>query len=628
MTTQLDSAPPLTPERLDALRTMALRLRRHSVISTTHAGSGHPSSCLSAADLVAVLFFQFLRFDVHNPKNPWNDRFILSKGHAAPLLWAAWAEAGAFPIERLNTLREPGSDLEGHPTPHSKYVDVATGSLGQGLSIGAGMALASRLDRRGNRIYVLMGDGEIAEGSVYEAAEFAGYYRLNTLTAFVDVNGFGQSQATMFGQDADHYAARFAAAGWHTRIIDGHDIAAVALAIEEAHTTEDRPTVILAKTVKGKGVTALETGAEHHGKALKPQELAPALAELGEPPPLREELTIRQPQRDEPPAAPAVAASKFAAPDYPRSGHVATRQAYGHALHKLGAADPRIVALDGDVRNSTMSEEFFKAFPERAFECFIAEQNMMGAAVGLAALGKIPFVATFACFLTRAYDFIRMAGVSHANIKICGSHVGVSIGEDGPSQMGLEDLAMMRVVHGSVVLYPCDGASMERLTAAAAAQAGIVYLRSTRPSGPIIYGADEVFPIGGSKTLRTSDQDRVTLAAAGITVPEALAAGELLMRDGISARVLDLYSVKPLDRVALLAAARETGRIVVAEDHFPEGGLGEAVAATIINEPVVLKHLAVRGEIYSGSGKQLLEQHGLTAAHIATAARELINAGR
>ncbi len=611
---------------VEAIKAMAKRLRRDSLVATTAAGSGHPSSCFSAADIVSAIFFHFFRYQIEDPNNLRNDRFILSKGHAAPLLWAAWAEAGALPLEELAELRKLDSRLEGHPTPRFPWVEAATGSLGQGLSIGAGMALAARSDHVDNNIYVLLGDGEIAEGAVWEAAAFAGYYKLGALKAIVDVNGFGQSQATMYGHHLDECAARFLSCHWQVQTADGHDMHSIIDAFNKILANREQPGVILAQTVKGKGVSMLEDGFEHHGKPLKPGQMEIALAELGEIPPRPAGLRIAAPNEAplKPPPPPDF--SSIASPAYKPGDQAATREAYGTGLKKAGDVDERIVALDGDVKNSTKSEVFLKAHPQRFIESFIAEQNMIGCAVGLAALGKVPFVSTFAAFLTRAYDFIRMAGISQSNIKFCGSHAGVSIGEDGPSQMGLEDIAMMRCIPRSVVFQPSDAVSMERLVAVAAEEEGIVYLRSIREPLPVIYGNDETFRTGGSKILRSAENDQATVVATGICVHEALQAYESLKNDGIAIRVIDAYSIKPLDLAALRDAARDTMRIITVEDHYPEGGLGEAVAAALVNEGVRLEHLAVRGPVHSGLSKALIERHGISAGHIVDAVKRIIQA--
>jgi len=602
---------------------MAQRLRRHSVISTTESASGHPSSCCSCADIVATLFFNHLRFDVRNPHNIYNDRFILSKGHAAPVMWAAWAEAGAYPVDRLLTLRRIDSELEGHPTFRSPYAGAATGSLGQGLSIGLGMALAARLDQTGARVYVLLGDGEVAEGAVWEAAALAAHYHTDHLIAIVDVNRLGQSQATMYGHDLTPYEARFQANGWRTLVIDGHNIEEINRALSTAEASSGMPTAIIARTIKGKGISFLEDLNGWHGKPLKKgEELEKALAELGSNFDLDEPLMVAPAPHSQLPAQ--VTASLASPPDYEVGAQVATREAYGNALKKLGATSKAIMALDGDVKNSTYSEKFLKEFPDRFVECFIAEQNMVGTAAGLASQGKIPFCSTFACFFARAYDFIRMAAIGQVDVKLCGSHAGVSIGEDGVSQMGLEDIAMMRAIGGSTVLYPSDGTSAERMVELAAQTPGIVYIRTSRPKTPVLYNKNEPFKVGGSKVLRSSDQDKATLVAAGITIQEALKAYEQLSQDGIAVRVIDLYSVKPLDLDTLRKAARETGAIITVEDHYPEGGLGEAVLSALAGETCKFRKLAVNGIPRSGKPAELIDMFGISARHVIQAVKEMI----
>lgn len=613
-------------DRIQQLRARAARLREHSLRATSEAGSGHPTSCLSAADLVAALFFDVLRYDPRDPGNPDCDRFVLSKGHAAPLLYAAWAEAGALPVEQLLTLRRIDSPLEGHPTPHFPGTVAATGSLGQGLSVGVGLAWNARqLAKSDQRIYVLCGDGEVAEGSVWEAIALAAHQQLDNLVALVDVNGLGQSQRTMYGLDVEGYAARFAAFGWHAIPIDGHDMDAIVAAFDEAAAVRGKPVAIIARTKKGQGVSALADKDNWHGKPVpKGPDLDQAVAEVraAAPPVTLAPLSRRGPARH---TAAAAARLPMAAPDYAAGAQVATREAYGTALAKLGAVDPAVAVIDADTKNSTFAERFLAAHPQRYLEAFIAEQNMVGVAVGLSAAGRTPFVSSFACFLTRAFDHIRMAAISRANLKLAGSHCGVSIGEDGPSQMGLEDLAMMRAVPGAVVLYPADAVSTERLVEAMAAERGIHYLRLTRPKAPVLYGVDEQFPIGGSKVLRQSGSDRLTIVAAGVTLVETLAAHDLLARDGIAVRVVDAYSVKPIDVEGLRAAARATGgRVLVVEDHYADGGLGDAVLNALSGEGATVTKQAVTGVPRSGKPGELLALYGLDAASIAGRARELI----
>lgn len=605
-----------------ALRATADALRRHSLRATAAAGSGHPTSCLSAADIVAAVFFADMRFDPHAPAHPANDRFVLSKGHAAPLLYAALAEAGALHVEDLTSLRQFSSDLEGHPTPRLPWVSAATGSLGQGLSVGVGMALAGkRLDQLDYRVTVLLGDGEIAEGGVWEAASMASHYALDNLTAIIDVNGMGQSGPTMYDFDVETYRRRFSAFGWHALAVDGHDLAAVVAACNEARATTGKPTVLVARTLKGKGVSFLEDKPGWHGKPVKGGDLDKALAELPPGRSANAPAPVRPPAYDVIPTAPR---GEIAAPAYTLGEKVATRVAYGTALAKLGAVDDRVVALDGDTKNSTFAETFLQAHPERYFESYIAEQNMVGAAVGLAACGKIPFASTFAAFLTRAFDHIRMAAISGAAVKYAGSHCGVSIGEDGPSQMGLEDLAMMRAIPDSVVLYPSDAVSSERLVAVMADLPGTTYLRTTRPATPVLYPNGESFPVGGSKLLRSSGNDTATVVAAGVTVHEALAACETLAEAGLAVRLIDAYSVKPIDAEAILAAARATrNTVLVVEDHYFEGGLGDAVLNAVAVHDVKVHKLAVTSVPRSGTPAELLDAFGISARHIVAKVGEL-----
>jgi transketolase len=599
---------------IESLKGIANQLRIHSIQATTAAGSGHPTSCCSAADIVAALFFAHMRFDPKNPRYHNNDRFILSKGHAAPLLYAAWAELGLFPVDDLLKLRRLDSDLEGHPTPRLAFADVATGSLGQGLSVGVGMALCARLDKLDYRTYVLLGDGECAEGSVWEAASLAGISKLNNLVAIIDVNRLGQSEPTAFGHDLDTYKARFEAFGWRTEEIDGHDIEEI-LEVLAAVGLGEQPLVILAKTLKGGGVSFLQDKEGWHGKPLSKEEAVRATAELQ--PSARTGMGRPIPAPTQLPAPNNAAPSEYPALNYKQGDSVATREAFGNALARIGDVDRRVVALDGDTKNSTYSEKFFKKFPERFTECFIAEQNMVGVATGFGARGKVPFASTFACFLTRAFDQIRVAGISTTNLKLAGSHVGVSIGEDGPSQMGLEDLAMMRAVAGSVVLYPSDAVSAEKLVEQMISHKGVAYLRTSRPKTPLLYGNEVQFPIGGAKVLRQSDSDKVTVVAAGITVHEALKAADTLKGEGIDIGVIDAYSVKPLAREMILAAARKTGnRVITVEDHYAEGGLGDAVAGELSVDGIQVHKLAVRELPHSGKPEELVARYGIDAGAI------------
>lgn len=601
-----------------ALKNIATRLRIESVRSTTEAGSGHPTTCCSAADLTAALFFGEMRFDPANPRHPLADRFVLSKGHAAPLLYAAWAEAGLIPRAQLLDLRKLSSELEGHPTTRLPFVDVATGSLGQGLAAGVGIALNGRRIGATYRTYVLMGDGEMAEGSVWEAASAADYHRLDSLCAIADVNALGQSGPTEFKHDLGALERRWKAFGWHTILIDGHDIEQILAAYAQARQTPGTPSVILARTVKGKGISFVEGQPNWHGKAFKKGDEADrAIRELeaqlvpepGVP------LVIPPPQGE--PREESIRAVQ--PPAYKKGDLVATREAFGAALARLGDADSRVVALDGDVKNSTFSEKFEAVHPDRFYQCFIAEQVMIGAAMGLAARGAIPFPSTFAAFLTRAGDFVRMAAISRVNVKLVGSHAGVSIGEDGPSQMALEDLAMMTAQPGFVVLYPSDAVSAERLVVEAARHDGPVYIRASRPKTPVTYENTDTFPIGGSKTLRSSDADVATIVAAGITVFEALKAYDDLAARGVQIRVIDAYSVEPIDAPALLQAARETGRLITVEDHYLAGGLGDAVARAIAAAGATVTRLAVREIPRSGTPEELIDLYGISARHIVAA---------
>ncbi len=612
---------------ITALEAMGNALRIHSIVATSEAGSGHPTSCMSAADLAAAVFFYAMRYEVANPKNPVNDRFVFSKGHAAPLLYAAWAEAGAFPVERLKTLREFTSDLEGHPTPRLPWVEVATGSLGQGLSCGVGMALNSKyLDKIGNNIFVLMGDGEAAEGSVWEAAEIASYYKLDNLIAIVDVNGLGQSQRTMYGHDTEVYRRRFEAFGWHAIAVDGHNVPEIIAALDEVMSITGKPAVIVAATKKGKGVSFAEDKNGWHGKAFKKgEELDRALAELQPKIENFAGLKMKTPEGRGVGEGPGVNGGPVES-EYPVGQRIATREAYGEALARLGDVNPLVVALDGDTKNSTYSDRFMKAHQGRFFELFIAEQNMVGVAVGLGSMGKIPFASTFACFLTRAYDQIRMAAVSQANLKLCGSHAGVSIGEDGPSQMALEDLAMMRAIEGSTVLYPSDAVSTEYAVRLSAEHRGIVYIRTSRPQTPVIYTKSEQFEIGRSKVIRESSDDLATIVGCGVTLFEALAAYDQLKAEGISVRVVDLFSVKPVDEETLRASGKATNNLIITvEDHAGWGGIGDAVASAVSPSGIRVYQLAVREVPRSGKPEELLAAYGIDRGAIQSLVKSLVS---
>jgi transketolase len=607
---------PLIP----ALKNIATRLRIDSLRATTESGSGHPTTCFSAADLVAALFFAEMRYDPKDPQHPLADRFILSKGHAAPLLYAAWAEAGYIARDELLRLREFTSDLEGHPTPRLPFVDVATGSLGQGLAAGIGSAFNAARIGSDYRTYVLMGDGELAEGSVWEAAAVAEFYKLDSLCAVVDVNALGQSRATQYGHDMDAHRRRWTGFGWHAIVIDGHDLTQILDALNEARNTRQKPTVILAKTDKGHGVSFLSGAANWLGKAVKKgEELDKALQELEAQivPETGNRIDVQKPTgtvREE-------RVGTMPPPKYKLGDLVATREAFGAALARLGDVDSRVVALDADVKNSTFSEKFEARHPDRFYQCFIAEQVMVGAAMGLGARGAVPFPSTFAAFFTRAADFVRMMAIGNNNVKLVGSHAGVSIGEDGPSQMALEDLSMATAQPNFTVLYPSDAVAAEHLVANVAAQRGPAYLRMSRPKLPVIYDNNETFPIGGLKVLRQSAEDRATVIAAGVTLFEALKAHDQLQQDGIRIRVIDLYSLQPIDADTLVKAGRETGRLITVEDHYPSGGIGDAVSRAVAPSGMTVTRLAVREIPRSGKPDELLDKFGISARHIVAAVR-------
>jgi transketolase len=613
-----------------ALKNIATRLRIDSVQSTSEAGSGHPTSCMSMADLMAALFFSEMRFDPKDPKNPDSDRFILSKGHAAPILYSAWAEAGAFDRAELMTLRQIGSDLEGHPTPRLPFVDVATGSLGQGICAAIGSALNARRIKSDYRTYVLLGDGESAEGSVWEAADVATLDKLENLCGITDVNALGQSRPTMWEHDMGQFERRWKAFGWHAIVIDGHDITQILDAFAEAKATKGQPTMILARTLKGKGVSFVEGKNGWHGKPFKKgEELDRALAELDKQLVPESEgegaanLAARIPRPASKPRG-VDHPKPVKAPAYTKGELVATREAFGTALAKLADADARVVALDADVKNSTFSDRFEAVAPDRFYQNFIAEQVMVGAAMGLAARGAIPFPSTFACFLSRAADFVRMAAISNVGIKLTGSHAGVSIGEDGPSQMALEDLAMYRAEPNYTVLYPSDAVSAERLLALMAYHPGPAYMRTSRPKTPVIYSNEEAFTIGGLKVLRQGAADVATVIGAGITVFEALKAYDQLLAAGTAIRVIDLYSVQPVDQAALIAAGHATGgRLITVEDHYSAGGIGDAVAQAVAGAGLTVHRLAVREIPRSGKPEELVERFGISASHIVEAVNQI-----
>jgi transketolase len=614
----------MTMQALDNIHELAQQLRVDSIRSSTSAGSGHPTSSMSAADLMAVLMARHLRYDWQQPDNPANDHLIFSKGHASPLLYSMFKAAGVVSDDDLiNRYRRFGSVLEGHPTPVLPWVDVATGSLGQGLPDGVGVALAGRyLDELPFHVWVLCGDSEMAEGSMWEAFDKASYYRLSNLTAIVDVNRLGQRGPTELGWDLDTYVKRVEGFGCHAIPIDGHDLGEIDKALGHA-ADADRPTVILARTRKGRGFSEIEDREGWHGRPLPAEMAERAIVELGG----ERHLTVTGPQPA--PGTPRTRPNgEVSLPRYELGAKVATRLAYGQALAAIGARGD-VVALDGEVGNSTHSEEFAKKYPERYFEMFIAEQQMVAATVGLSVRGYVPFASTFAAFFSRAYDFIRMTAISNANIRLCGSHAGVEIGADGPSQMALEDLAMMRAVEGSTVLYPSDATSTAALVQEMAERTGIVYMRTTRGAYPVLYGPDEAFPVGGAKVVRSSPDDQVTLIGAGVTLHNCLDAADQLASDGIRARVVDLYSVKPIDTRTLLESAAATGdRLVVVEDHYPAGGIGGAVLEALndAGHPVQVSHLAVSGLPGSGTPAELMQAAGISADRVVEAAHKLLGA--
>lgn len=606
---------------------LAKLVRYHILTSTTAAGSGHPTSSLSATDVLAGLFFGgHYRFDLDNPENPGNDRLIFSKGHASPLFYSLYAAAGKVSGEEMLTLRKLGSRLEGHPTREFPYTEVPTGSLGQGLSVGAGMALNAKLGQLPYRSFVLLGDSEMAEGSVWEAMQLAAHYQLDNLVAIIDVNRLGQRGETMAGHNTEDFRKKCEAFGWETVVIDGHS----QVEIQKTFTSllgssNHKPKMIVARTIKGKGVSFLEDQDNWHGKALKTEELDKALAELGE---VDTGLVGNLAAAPSLPDVPAKAGGDFKLTDYPKDKTVATRKAYGNALANLAESLPGLVVLDAETSNSTYAESVKKQHPEKFVECYIAEQNMVGMALGFSRRGKLPFVSTFAAFLSRAFDQIRMAALAESNIKFCGSHAGVSIGEDGSSQMGLEEIAMFRALPGSVVLYPSDAVSAEKLVWAAARHQGNVYIQTTRKETPLLYEPAEEFPIGGSKTLRSSAEDKVTVIGAGVTLHEALAAHAELKKENLNIRVIDLYSVKPLDLETLKKAALETGAILTVEDNHHEGGLAEAVLYglnALSGVSAKFKALSVKRIPHSGKPDELLAYEKINSAAIVGEVKGLIN---
>jgi len=606
---------------------LAQQLRIDSIRCSTAAASGHPTSSMSAADLMAVLLASHLRYDFDDPANPNNDHLIFSKGHASPLLYSVYKAAGAIGDDELMAFRKFGSRTQGHPTPMLPWVDVATGSLGQGLPIAVGVALAGKyLDKLPYRLWVLLGDSEMAEGSQWEAFDHASHYELDNLIAILDMNRLGQRGPTMLQWDGDAYAARAKAFGWHAIQIDGHDTAAIDHAYTQAVSHKGQPTLIVAKTKKGAGVSFLEDKEGWHGKALNPDEAGKAIQELGGQRNIL--IQVRKPEALQPAALPEPKPVQL--PRYNVGDHKATRKAYGEALKALGDARPDVVALDGEVSNSTYAEDFAHAHPDRFFEQYIAEQQMIAAAVGLSVRHKIAFASTFSAFLSRAYDFIRMAAISRAHLRLCGSHAGVSIGEDGPSQMALEDLAMMRAVWGSTVLYPSDANQAAHLVEEMAGHHGISFLRTTREATPVIYGPDEKFPIGSCKVVRSSSADKCTVVGAGITLHQALQAYDQLRAEGIDVRVVDLYSVKPVDGATLRRCLDETGgKLLTVEDHWAEGGIGDAVLEALTEQgggvPSAVIRLAVRDMPGSGKPQELLDAAGIGAKAIVEGVKKLLS---
>lgn len=611
------------------LKDIANKLRIHSISSTQASNSGHPTSCSSIAEIMSVLFFHTMRYKLKSPRDASSDRFVLSKGHAAPILYAAWAEAGLFPVADLMNLRKLGSDLEGHPTPRLNFIDVGTGSLGQGLAIAAGMAYVGKnFDKSNYRVYCLVGDGESAEGSIWESIHFASHYNLDNLCVIFDINRLGQSEPTSLGHDVETYRKRLEAFGFNAIIVDGHDIDQLVKSFHIAASTRDKPTALIAKTFKGKNFPQIEDLENWHGKPLGKesdrivQHLQGLIKNNG---PLL--LSAQKPLKDDAPTIDITNVKLSSPPAYKLGESIATRQAYGTALVKIAQNNPRVIALDGDMKNSTFSEKMKKLDPTRFIECFIAEQNLVGVAIGAACRDRtIPFVSTFATFFTRAFDQIRMGAISQTNVNFVGSHCGVSIGEDGPSQMGLEDLAMFRAIPGSTIFYPCDAVATERAIELAANTRGITFTRTNRPATAVIYNNDHVFQVGKANVVKKSADDQVLLIGAGVTLHEALTASNDLAKSGRHARVLDPFTIKPIDKEAIIKHAKEcNGRIVTIEDHYAQGGLGEAVLSAVAEERnIVVKVLAVRELPRSGPPNALLDLYGISAKHIVKAVNEVL----
>ena len=611
-------------EQFTEIQQKAKLIRKWALISTTEAASGHPTSCLSAADLAAVLFQKYFAYDLANPLNIYNDRFVLSKGHAAPLLYTLFGMAGAYPLDELKTLRKFGSRFEGHPVPKFAYTEAATGSLGQGLSVGAGLAWLAKRENLPYKTYVLTGDGELAEGQVWEAANFASHENLDNLIAILDINRLAQSQETMFGHHMEKYVSRFKGFGFEVISINGHDLEEIDKAFDTATKNPNgKPFAIIAETFKGKGISFLENKDNWHGKPLKKDELQKALQELGD---VSDTLTFKLKK----PVQTKLPTNQFKEAaiemSFDKNKEYATREVFGDALVKVGEKNEEVYALDADVMNSTFTETFKKAFPNRFGECYIAEQNMVSVAAGLSRLGKIPFVATFAAFFTRAADQIRMARVSEANIKFVGSHVGVSIGEDGPSQMGLEDIALFGTMPDPMILQPSDATSTAKLVPLMAAHKGFSYLRTLRSKTPVVYDSGEKFQIGGSKILRQSANDQLTVAATGITVFEALKAADELKKDGINIRVVDCYSICPIDKDTLTSCLQDTKKkiLITVEDHYEHGGMGDFAASALAGEEAHVIKMAVTKISQSGTKDELLDDAGINAAHIVAKVKETV----
>ncbi|XP_074644799.1 transketolase-like protein 2 [Tubulanus polymorphus] len=612
--------------KLQALKDLANKLRVHSIEATNASNSGHPTSCCSMAEMMSVLFFHTMKYKVSEPRHPSNDRFILSKGHAAPILYAAWAEAGLFPVSDLMKLRKIDSDLEGHPTPRLNFVDVATGSLGQGLGCAAGMAYTGKyFDKASYRVFCIIGDGESAEGSIWEALAFSSHYKLDNLVAIFDVNRLGQSAQTSLAHDMETYQKRVEAFGWNVCVVDGHDVAALCRALHEASVTKDKPTAIIAKTFKGKGIPGVEDLLDFHGKpmgARSEEALAAIRGQIQTASPSISPLPVI----DDCPVIEDTEVKLSKPPNYTLGQTVATRAAYGTALVNIGH-DRRVIALDADVSNSTFAIHFRKAYPTRFVECFIAEQNLVGVGIGCGTRGRtIPFISSFAAFLERAHDQIRMGAISQTNANFVGSHCGVSIGDDGPSQMALEDIAMFRCIPGSTVFYPSDAVSAERAVELAANTKGICFIRTSRPAGPVIYNNDETFAVGQAKVVRQNDADKVTIVASAVTMVEALKAADELAAEGIHVRLVDPFTIKPIDKQTILTAARATGgRVLTVEDHYPEGGIGEAVAGALSDESgIVIHRIAVDRVPRSGKPNELLDMFGISAPHIAKGVKKML----